>query len=130
MLVDAITARHLGRSRIVGLRSVRDARSQTHGPSPRVHGFLRAVRLEREGVPSFDVYPFAIPAVRAIDELPLDAKLTFFVGENGSGKSTLLEAIAVAAGFNPEGGSKNFNFATRESLDTALPSRRSPPSIR
>ncbi len=39
--------------------------------------------------------------------------VTFFVGENGSGKSTLVEAIAVAAGFNAEGGSKNFNFATR-----------------
>jgi predicted ATPase len=35
------------------------------------------------------------------------------VGENGSGKSTLVEAIAVAAGFNPEGGS--FDFATRPS---------------
>jgi predicted ATPase len=37
------------------------------------------------------------------------------VGENGSGKSTLLESIAVAAGFNPEGGSMNFRFATRSS---------------
>jgi len=37
------------------------------------------------------------------------------VGENGSGKSTLLEAIAVACGFNPEGGSKNFYFGTRAS---------------
>ncbi|NNH74796.1 AAA family ATPase [Nocardia uniformis] len=41
--------------------------------------------------------------------------VTFLVGENGSGKSTLLEAIAVAAGFNPEGGSRNFRFATRAS---------------
>lgn len=39
----------------------------------------------------------------------------FFVGENGVGKSTLIEAIAVAMGFNPEGGTKNFNFATMES---------------
>ncbi len=45
----------------------------------------------------------------------LHPKVTFFVGENGSGKSTLLEAIAVANGFNPEGGSKNFGFSTRES---------------
>ena len=36
------------------------------------------------------------------------------MGENGSGKSTLLEAIAIAYGFNPEGGSKNFNFSTKE----------------
>ena len=33
-------------------------------------------------------------------------------GENGSGKSTLLEAIAVAHGFNPEGGTKNYVFST------------------
>jgi len=42
-------------------------------------------------------YPFAVPAVRALDALDLDAPVVFFVGENGSGKSTLLEAIAVAA---------------------------------
>jgi predicted ATPase len=45
----------------------------------------------------------------------LHPKVTFFIGENGSGKSTLLEAIAVAAGFNAEGGSRNFRFATRSS---------------
>ena len=43
------------------------------------------------------------------------SRVTFFVGENGTGKSTLLEAIAVAYGFNPEGGSKNYRFATSES---------------
>ena len=31
------------------------------------------------------------------------------------GKSTLLEAIAVAIGFNPEGGTFNFNFSTYDS---------------
>ncbi|MFE8046158.1 hypothetical protein RBA69_05360 [Brenneria goodwinii] len=31
------------------------------------------------------------------------------MGENGSGKSTLLESLAVSMGFNPEGGTKNFN---------------------
>ncbi|GAA1331856.1 AAA family ATPase [Pseudonocardia xinjiangensis] len=41
--------------------------------------------------------------------------MTFLVGENGSGKSTLVEAIAAAAGFNPEGGSRNFRFSTRAS---------------
>ncbi|MEV4658827.1 AAA family ATPase [Micromonospora sp. NPDC049301] len=39
--------------------------------------------------------------------------MTFLVGDNGTGKSTLIEAIAVAAGFNPEGGSVNFRFSTR-----------------
>ncbi len=45
-------------------------------------------------------------------ELSFNADVTFFVGENGTGKSTLLEAIAVAYGFNAEGGSKNFTFST------------------
>ena len=45
-------------------------------------------------------------------QLQFAAGLNVFVGENGTGKSTLLEAIAVASGFNPEGGTKNFNFAT------------------
>ncbi len=44
--------------------------------------------------------------------LAFSSNVTFFVGENGTGKSTLLEAIAVAYGFNAEGGSKNFTFST------------------
>ena len=40
--------------------------------------------------------------------------MTFLVGENGAGKSTLLEGIAVACGFNPEGGTRNFSFSTRD----------------
>ncbi len=44
--------------------------------------------------------------------LALSSNVTFFVGENGTGKSTLLEAIAVAYGFNAEGGSRNFTFST------------------
>lgn len=45
--------------------------------------------------------------------LEFDRPVTFLVGENGTGKSTLLEGIAVACGFNPEGGTRNFNFSTR-----------------
>jgi len=78
-------------------------------------GYLRAVRLVRDSVPDFKVYPFAIPSIQSLDELELDAKVTFLIGENGSGKSTLIEAIAVLAGFNAEGGSKNFRFSTRGS---------------
>ena len=47
-------------------------------------------------------------------ELRFSSNVTFFVGENGTGKSTLLEAIAVAYGFNAEGGSKNFTFSTNQ----------------
>jgi predicted ATPase len=77
--------------------------------------YLRAVRLVRDSVPDFTVYPFSIPSIQSLDELELDGKVTFLIGENGSGKSTLLEAIAVLAGFNAEGGSKNFRFGTRRS---------------
>jgi predicted ATPase len=77
--------------------------------------FVREVQLLRERVPDFSVYPFALPAIRNLHRLPLHPAVTFLVGENGSGKSTLLEAIAVAAGFNPEGGSRNFHFSTRVS---------------
>ena len=55
-----------------------------------------------------------IPSLKNFQGIKIDKPVTFFVGENGSGKSTLLEAIAVALGLNPEGGSKNFNFATKE----------------
>jgi predicted ATPase len=82
---------------------------------PVSHGFLRAIRLLRDNVPAFDAYPFSIPSIAKLDELELDPKVTFLVGENGSGKSTLIEAIAVIAGFNAEGGTKNFKFGTRRS---------------
>lgn len=80
-----------------------------------VGGFVRGIRLERDRVPSFEAYPFAIPSITRLEELDLDPQVTFFIGENGSGKSTLIEAIAVCAGFNAEGGSQNFNFGTRRS---------------
>ena len=63
-------------------------------------------------------YLSRLPAVRCIREqggLEFSRSVTFLVGENGVGKSTLLEAIAVAWGFNPEGGTVNFNFSTRDS---------------
>jgi predicted ATPase len=77
--------------------------------------YLLSITLKRKQVPSFDDYPFSLPAVRHCSCLEMHPKVTFIVGENGSGKSTLLEAIAVAWGFNPEGGSKNFRFQTRGS---------------
>src|SRR5215475_11240533 len=77
--------------------------------------YVSRVRLRRDDIPSFEQYPFSLPAVRHLDVLDLHPKVTFLIGENGSGKSTLLEAIAVAWGFNPEGGTKNFAFATRAS---------------
>ena len=60
-------------------------------------------------------YLRGIEAISGLDHLEFHKPITFFVGENGSGKSTLLEAIAVAYGFNPEGGTKNYSFSTYDS---------------
>lgn len=59
-------------------------------------------------------WPWTIPALAALEQLPLAPGVTFLVGENGSGKSTLIEGIAVAAGFAPEGGSLQFGARTRD----------------
>jgi predicted ATPase len=91
--------------------------------------YLLHAELLRDRVPSPDRYPYCLPAVRSLGTLPFHPKVTFLVGENGSGKSTLLEAVAVGCGLNPEGGSRNFNFATRAShspLHECLRLARSP----
>ena len=78
-------------------------------------GYIREIFLNRP-LPE-DSYLAALPALdplRAGERLDLNAPVTFLVGENGSGKSTLLEGVAVAMGFNPEGGTRNFSFSTRD----------------
>lgn len=62
-----------------------------------------------------DSYLRGITAIKDIERLDFHRNITVFVGENGSGKSTLLEAIAVGYGFNPEGGTRNYNFSTYDS---------------
>jgi predicted ATPase len=79
------------------------------------HPYLREVSLKRDGVANYDEYPFSIPAVSKLYGLVFHRNVTFIIGENGCGKSTLLEAMAVAWGFNPEGGTINFRFSTRAS---------------
>lgn len=56
-----------------------------------------------------------VPAVDQVVRRGLDLPkgVTFLVGENGSGKSTLVEAIAVAYGLSPEGGSAQGHHSTR-----------------
>jgi predicted ATPase len=77
-------------------------------------GVLKDISFN-QGDADLSRYPFSLPFIKDLDRLKIDAEVTFFVGSNGTGKSTLLEAIAVASGFNPEGGSINFNFNTRAS---------------
>jgi predicted ATPase len=80
-----------------------------------MNAILRHVELLRDTVPDWAAYPFSIPAIASLHRLELHPAVTFLVGDNGSGKSTLLEAIAIKAGFNPEGGSKNFRTSQRPS---------------
>src|SRR6266851_3435162 len=95
--------------------------------------YLVSITLLRDKVTSFTEFPFSIPAIAGLDTIELDRPVTFFVGENGAGKSTLLEAIAIGMGLNPEGGSRNFKFATRQShssLSNYLRLARSPRRLR
>lgn len=80
----------------------------------KVNQYIRDVKINKNKVSSYDEYPFCLPAIKELDVLELHPSVTFIIGENGSGKSTLLEAIAVNYGFNPEGGTKNFNFLTND----------------
>lgn len=63
-----------------------------------------------------DSYLHRIKALAKMESLSFDNPVTFFVGENGTGKSTLLEALAVAFGFNPEGGTLNYRFSTYDDV--------------
>lgn len=75
--------------------------------------YIRSIELLKDKVPSFEKYPFSLPVIKSLSHLELHPAVTFFIGENGTGKSTILEAVAAAYGFNPEGGTKNFNFSSR-----------------
>lgn len=75
--------------------------------------YVRGLKLNAP-VPQ-NSYLHALPVVQYLQrctQLEFSAPVTFLAGENGAGKSTLLEAIAVGMGFNPEGGTINFHFAT------------------
>lgn len=77
--------------------------------------FWIEARLERREGWDEATYPFNLPVVRTTDTLAFHPNVTFLVGENGSGKSTLIEALAVAWGFNAEGGSRDHLYSTRAS---------------
>ena len=73
--------------------------------------FIREAAVNWNEIPA-ESYLRDIPALRGFDRLVFDSNVTFFAGENGTGKSTLLEGIAVAYGFNAEGGTRNYHFST------------------
>lgn len=76
--------------------------------------FIQRLSIKWDKIESSS-YLREIEAIKDLEELNFEKSITFFVGENGSGKSTLLEALAVAYGFNPEGGTKNYSFSTYDS---------------
>lgn len=77
--------------------------------------YIKGIKIRHDLVENKNKYPFCIPCIKNTDEIKINSPVTFFVGENGAGKSTLLESIAVASGFNAEGGTKFYNFATFDS---------------
>lgn len=72
--------------------------------------FIQGCKLDWSTTDS-NTYLRHIPALQT-DYIPFTKPVTIFTGENGTGKSTLLEAMAIASGFNPEGGTKNYAFST------------------
>lgn len=76
--------------------------------------YIKGLRIDWDRIEK-ESYLRDIDAIKDIDEFLFEKPVTFFAGENGSGKSTLLEAIAIAYGFNPEGGSRNYAFSTHDS---------------
>lgn len=81
-----------------------------------VKPYLQHVSLHPEAGFDLDAYPYTIPAVRELDRIDFHPDVTFFVGENGAGKSTVLEAIALALGHSPEGGTRNMRISTTDSV--------------
>lgn len=73
--------------------------------------YLKQMYLLSEEISDFDRFPFNLPLLKYFKELDFHPNVTYIIGENGMGKSTLLEAIAVGLGFDPEGGTSNFNFS-------------------
>lgn len=74
---------------------------------------LTSIDLKQFPIEIANSYPFNLTWIKNFQKIIFENQITFLIGENGKGKSTLLEAIAVGLGFNAEGGSKNFGFATR-----------------
>ena len=77
--------------------------------------FIREAAIDWDVVPR-DSYLRDISALKGFNRLEFESNVTFFAGENGTGKSTLLEGIAVAYGFNAEGGTQNYHFSTYQDV--------------
>lgn len=74
--------------------------------------FITEVELLKEKINDNNIYPFSLPSIKSLYKLKFHKNVTFIIWENWTWKSTLLEWLAVNYWFNPEWGSKNFNFST------------------
>ena len=77
--------------------------------------YIQKIQIEWNRIEA-NSYLQNIEAIKTMDILEFKKNITLFVGENGTGKSTLLESIAVAYGFNPEGGTLNYRFSTYDDV--------------
>ena len=103
------------------LHDVRSCFCKTHKSEEKIqkeifnnHLFVKRIALKRDCIEDFDEYPFNIEVLKNFYDLSLEKNVSFFIGDNGIGKSTLIEALAVVLGMNPEGGTENFNFSTKD----------------
>ncbi len=81
---------------------------------PNLPLFIREAMIDWDEIAP-DSYILDIPAISGLSMIGFHKPITLLAGDNGTGKSTLLEALAVAAGFNPEGGTRNYAFSTYDS---------------
>lgn len=75
--------------------------------------FIKEIIYKKEEIEDLNKYPYNIKVLENFTNLKLKSPVTFLIGENGTGKSTLIEAISIACGLNPEGGTQNFSFSTK-----------------
>lgn len=75
--------------------------------------FIKEIKLLKDKIENPGIYPFNIDVIKNFNNLKLESPVTFLIGENGVGKSTFIEALAIACNLNPEGGTQNFNFSTK-----------------
>lgn len=80
--------------------------------------YIKRIEIAKDLEKNVEKYVSKINTIKLLKNINFTKPITFFVGENGTGKSTFLEAIAIALGFNAEGGSKNFKFSTYKSYSS------------
>ena len=73
--------------------------------------FIREITIHWDD-PAIERYVRDLEGLNKVNKLCFEKNIVLFAGENGTGKSTLLEAMAIASGFNPEGGTINYSFST------------------